>query len=175
MAKSAYPDGFAMTIQYPVGYEFYKQLTLLIQQQLAAIGINVKLEEVSAATAVEKLTAREYEAIFPFPVTSSDSPLPDEYAGFYALPSSETKGFYTGWEDPAIAKKVLRFQSTTDERSRAKQWPVIQRELLEEGPAINVMDVPFINAHGTAVCGTAVSSLGIDRLEFTWLAEKTGS
>lgn len=172
MAKSSAPNGFTMTIQYPVGFEFYKQMTLMIQQQLAAIGIKVELEEVSAAAAVEKWNTMDYEGNFPFPITSSDSPLPDEYAAFYALPSSETKGFFTGWANPKIAKKVETFQSTTDEAKRAEQWPVIQKELLEESPAVNVMNLPFVNAHSTAVCGTDVTSLGVDRLEFTWLAQE---
>jgi ABC-type transport system substrate-binding protein len=64
---------------------------------------------------------------------------------------------------------VLAFQTTPDEAEQAKQWPTIQRELKEESPAINLMDVPFVNAHGSEVCGTAVNSLGVDRLEETWL------
>jgi peptide/nickel transport system substrate-binding protein len=173
MAKSQYPTGFSVTFDYPAGFDYYKQMMLLVQQELAAIGIKVKLEETAAATVAEKWSSMEYEGSFPFAITSSDIVVPDEYAGFFALPSSETNGFFTGWNDPSIAKQVEKFQTTTSEASRAKQWPVIQKELFEQSPAINIMDVPFINAHGSEVCGTAVNSLGLDNLQLTWLSKES--
>jgi peptide/nickel transport system substrate-binding protein len=174
MAKSKYPKGFSLTIQYPTGFEFYKQMTLLIQQELGEIGIKVKLEELAATAVVEHWIGLEYQSDFPFPVTSSDIPIPDEMAGFYALPGG-TNGFGTAWSDPTIAKKVETFQTTPDEATRAKQWPVIQQELLEQSPAINVMDVPFVSAHADNVCGTAINGVGADRLEYTWIAPNSGN
>ena len=38
-------------------------------------------------------------------------------------------------------------------------------------PVINVMNVPFVNAHRTNVCGTTVNALGVDHLENTWLGK----
>jgi peptide/nickel transport system substrate-binding protein len=169
LANSKYPNGFSLTLQYPAGFDFYKPMTLLLQQEWEAIGIKVKLEEESAATAAERWSSMDYEASFPFPISTSDIPVPDEYAGFYANPASGTNGFFTGWKNPTTTKNVLAFQTTPDEAEQAKQWPTIQRELKEESPAINLMDVPFVNAHGSEVCGTAVNSLGVDRLEETWL------
>ncbi len=172
LAKSSYPSGFSATLTYPAGLEYYKQLTLLIQQELAAIGIKIKLVEMSQATVAEKFTEMDYEMTFPFPQWSSDIPIPDEFAGFYALKATGTNGFFTGWSDPTISSKVQTFRSTPNEVTRAQQWPVIQREFLEQTPAVNVLDVPFINAHQSNVCGTFVSALGVDQLELTWLAAK---
>jgi peptide/nickel transport system substrate-binding protein len=173
LAKSSYPNGFSATLTYPAGLEYYKQMTLLIQQELQAIGIKIKLVEVSQATVAEKFTEMDYEMTFPFPQWSSDIPIPDEFAGFYALKATGTNGFFTGWEDPAISAKVQTFRSTPSESTREQQWPVIQKELLEQTPAVNVLDVPFINAHQSNVCGTYVNALGVDQLELTWLAAKS--
>ena len=171
MAESKYPNGFSLTLNYPGGFDYYKQMMLLLQQELEPIGIKVKLVETAAATVAEQWSSMEYEGAFPFAITSSDIVVPDEYAGFFALPASETNGFFTGWKDPKIAKQVEQFQSSTSESARAKEWPVIQKELLEQSPAINIMNVPFINAHATDVCGTAVNSLGLDNLQLTWIAK----
>jgi peptide/nickel transport system substrate-binding protein len=173
MAKSKFPNGFSMSLKYPTGFDYAKQLTLLLQQEFAAIGIEVKLEEEAAATVFERWAAEEYEGLFT-PV-SSDIPVPDEYAGLYADPGSGTDGFFSGWSDPAITKKVLKFQRTLDEDARAKQWSQLQRELLEQSPSINIMNLPLINGHGVDVCGTAINSVGADRLEFTWLTEAAKS
>lgn len=175
MAKSGFPKGFSLTMQYPAGFDYYKPMTLLIQQNFAAIGIKVKLEEVAAATAPERWSSFDYEASFPFPFATSDIPVPDEYAGFYANPESGTEGFFTGWSNKTTTKHVLEFQTTPDEAKQAEQWPVIQQELAEETPAINIMNVPFINGHGSEVCGTAVNTLGVDHLELTWLPKTAES
>jgi peptide/nickel transport system substrate-binding protein len=170
MAKSKYPNGFSMTLQYPSGSEFFKQLTLLLQQELGAIGIKLKLEEEPAATAFENWLNMKYEAIFQGPGVSSDVPVPDEYAGWFANPGPESQAFYTGWVDPQISKKVQKFRTTLDEESRSDQWASLQREFKKQSPSINVLDMPFVNAHATDVCGTAVNKMGVDRLELTWLA-----
>lgn len=170
MAKSKYPNGFSMTLQYPTGTEFFKQLTLLLQQELGAIGIKLKLEEEPASTAFENWLNLKYEAIFQGPGVASDVPVPDEYAGWFANPGPESKAFYTGWEEPAISKKVTKFRTTLSESSRAKQWASLQKEFKEQSPSINILNMPFISAHGTNVCGAAINKMGVDRLEFTWVA-----
>jgi len=38
-------------------------------------------------------------------------------------------------------------------------------------PFINVMDLPFLNAHRNNVCGTLLDPLGADSLQYTWIAK----
>lgn len=165
MSESGYPDGFKVTLTYPSGFDYYNQMTVLLQQNLKAIGIDVNLVAEDAATIASKFGESDYEMTFPYPQLSSDIAAPDEFAGFYTGDS----GFYTGWKDPAVQKLVATFVSTTDEASREKQWPVIQQAFMDQSPAINVMDVPFLNAHATNVCGTDVNTLGADQLQNTWI------
>ena len=37
-------------------------------------------------------------------------------------------------------------------------------------PVINVLNLPFIDAHSANVCGTNLDGLGSDHLENTWFA-----
>jgi peptide/nickel transport system substrate-binding protein len=171
MAKSKFAKGFSLDIQYPAGLEYFKQMVLLIQQELGAIGIEVKLEELEAASVVEKWFGGEFEASFPFPATSSDVPVPDEYASFFALPESELKGFKSFWSDAKIEGLVKKFVSSTNEAGRRAEWKVIQEELIKQLPAQNVIYFPFINGHEKDVCGTPVNGLGVDQLQETWIAE----
>ena len=46
----------------------------------------------------------------------------------------------------------------------------IQQAFMEQTPVINVMNLPFVNAHTATTCGTAIDALGSDHLEDTWLA-----
>jgi peptide/nickel transport system substrate-binding protein len=170
MAKSKYPNGFSTTLQYPAGYDYYTQLALLLQQELGQIGIKVKLEQTDPATGTSNWSAMKYDMTFPFASFTSDVTVPDEYADFLADPGNGLNGFFSGWKDPAIQKMVLKFASTISESARAAAWPKIQQALMTQTPVINVMNLPFVNAHTATTCGTAIDALGSDHLEDTWFA-----
>ena len=170
LAKSEYGSGFSLKLSYPSGYEYLKTMMLIVQQDWEALGVNVKLEEISAATAAEKWSAYEYEATVPFPIMTSDIPVNDEFAGFFANPASGTEGFFSAWQDAQTTKNVVKFQTSPEEGAQAKQWPVIQGEFNESVPSLNVMDVPVVNAHSNDICGTDVNVLAIDQLQNTWIA-----
>jgi ABC-type transport system substrate-binding protein len=108
---------------------------------------------------------------FPYSQFTSDLPVPDEYAQFVAEPKSGLNGFFSFWQDAKITQMVRQFVSTTDDAARAKLWPQIQQALDEQTPFINVMDLPFINAHANNLCGTDVDALGSDHLENAWIAK----
>ncbi|HVX32949.1 MAG TPA: ABC transporter substrate-binding protein [Solirubrobacterales bacterium] len=170
MAKSKFANGFTVSLQYPAGFDYFKQMALLIQQELGQIGVNVKLEELEAATIAEQWLEGEFELTFPFTGTTSDVPVPDEYASFYALPESELDGFKSFWTNKEAEALVKKFVSSTNEGARKAEWKVIQELFDEEMPSLNVMDFPLINAHQTTVCGTKANGLGVDQMQETWIA-----
>jgi peptide/nickel transport system substrate-binding protein len=173
MAKSKFAKGFTVSIQYPAGLEYYKQMVLLLQQELGAIGVNVKLMELEAATISERWINGEFEMTFPFPEASSDLPVPDEYAGVLALPEDELDGFKTYWSNTEIEGLVKKFLASTSDAARKAEWKVIQEKLNNEMPLLNVLDFPLIKAHQSNVCGTVVNGLGVDQLQETWIANSS--
>jgi ABC-type transport system substrate-binding protein len=175
MAKSGFPHGFSTTLQYPSGYDYYTQVALLLQQELGAIGIKVKLIQEDPATTTSKFLARSYDLTFPFPSFTSDVTVPDEYADFLADWTNGTHGFFSNWRDPAIQAMVLKFKATLSESARAQLWPKIQQALMNQTPVINVMNLPFVNAHTATTCGTEIDALGSDHLEDTWFASSKKS
>ncbi len=174
MKESAFPDGFSTSLQYPSGYDYYKQLALLMQQELGEIGIKVKLKEVDGATGTANWSSMKYDMTFPFASFTSDIVVPDEYASFLADPDNGLKGFFTNWKDAKIQAMVKAFTTTLDEGERETKWHEIQQALMDATPVINVMNLPFVNAHSATTCGTAIDALGSDHLESTWIA-KDGS
>jgi peptide/nickel transport system substrate-binding protein len=173
MAKSKFAKGFSVSLQYPAGSDYFKQMSLLIQQELGAIGVEVKLEELEATAIAEKWLEGEFEMTFPFVGTSSDIPVPDEYASFYALPAAELDGFKSFWTNKEAEGLVEKFISSTNEAGRKAEWKVIQELFNEEMPSLNVMDFPLINGHQSNVCGTKANGLGVDQLQETWIATKS--
>jgi peptide/nickel transport system substrate-binding protein len=173
MAESKFAKGFSVSLQYPAGLDYFKQMALLIQQDLSAIGVEVKLEELEAATIAEKWLEGEFELTFPFTGTSSDIPVPDEYASLYALPEAELDGFKSFWTNKEIEGLVKKFITNTDEATRKSEWKVIQEKFNEEMPSLNIMDFPLIIGRQSTVCGTKANGLGVDQLQETWIAKKS--
>jgi len=170
MAKSKFAKGFTVSLQYPAGFDYFKQMALLVQQELGEIGVTVKLEELEAATIAEQWLEGEFELTFPFTGTSSDVPVPDEYASFYALPEAELDGFKSFWTNKEAEGLVQKFISSTNEGARKAEWKVIQELFNEEMPSLNVMDFPLINGHQSTVCGTKANGLGVDQMQETWIS-----
>jgi peptide/nickel transport system substrate-binding protein len=170
MTKSKYPHGFSTTLQYPSGYDYYTQLALLLQQNLGAIGIKVKLVAEDGATGTSKFLARKYDMTFPFASYTSDVVVPDEYADFLGNFANGLNGFFSNWKYIPIEKMVQKFEGTLSDSARAQMWPKIQQALMDQTPVINVMNLPFVNAHTATTCGTAIDALGSDHLEDTWIA-----
>lgn len=173
MAASKFPDGFSVKLQYPAGSDYFKQMSLLLQSELKEIGVDLKLEELESAAVAEKWFEGEFEMTFPFVGTSSDVPVPDEYAAFYALPAAELDGFKSFWTNKEAQGLVEKFISSTNEKGRRAEWKTIQELFNEEMPSLNVMDFPLINGHQSNVCGTKANGLGVDQLQETWIAEKS--
>jgi peptide/nickel transport system substrate-binding protein len=171
MEASKYAEGFSVTVQYPAGSDYFKQMALLFEQEMGAIGIKVKLQEGEPSAVAEKWINNEFEMIFPYVGTSSDIPVPDEYASLYAFPEV-LEAFKSNWTDKEAEGLVEKFITNTDESTRKSEWKVIQELFNEEMPSINVMDVPLVNGHQSTVCGTENNGLGVDQLQETWIAEK---
>jgi peptide/nickel transport system substrate-binding protein len=168
MARSKFPKGFSTTLMYPAGSDFYRQLGLALQQEFGAIGITVKLIEQDTATVTNNWFTRKFDMVFPFASFTSDLTVPDEYADFLADWNNGFHGFESSWRDPAVQNKVLQFATTRSDSARAKQWAQIQQTLMNITPVINVLNLPFIDAHAANVCGTDLDGLGSDHLENTW-------
>jgi peptide/nickel transport system substrate-binding protein len=173
IAASKFPQGFSVKLQYPAGSDYFKQMSLLLQSEWKEIGVDVKLEELESAAVAEKWFEGEFEMTFPFVGTSSDVPVPDEYASFYALPAAELSGFKSFWTNTEAEGLVEKFISSTNEAGRKAEWKKIQELFNEEMPSLNVMDFPLINGHQSNICGTKANGLGVDQLQETWIAEKS--
>jgi peptide/nickel transport system substrate-binding protein len=169
MSKSAYPHGFSATLQYFAGYAEYTDLALLLQQELGTIGINLKLQQDDQATETNNFNNGAYQMIFPYSEFTSDVFVPDEYAQFVGIYDG-THGFWSWWNDPTIANEITAYVHNPNP-DRVQQWQKIQADFMQQTPVINILDLPFVNAHLSNVCGTYLDALGADSLQYTWLAK----
>lgn len=169
IGQSKYPHGFTAKLQYFAGYTEYTDLALLLQQQLGQIGIHLTLQQDDQATETTNYTNGSYQMIFPYAEYTSDVFVPDEYAQFVGVYDGDS-GFYSWWKNPAIEQEIVSYVHNPAS-SRTAQWQKIQADMMQQTPVINVLDLPFVNAHSDKVCGTHLNALGADSLQYTWLAK----
>jgi len=105
----------------------------------------------------------QYDMTFPYAEFTSDVTVPEEYATFVTTYGGGGYSFYSWWNDPTIAKMVTTFDHTASEAKQVVEWPKIQAAMQNQTPFINVMDLPFLNAHRNNVCGTLLDPLGATR------------
>jgi hypothetical protein len=79
--------------------------------------------------------------------------------------------FFSWWKDSKIEKMTADYLHNGDEASRTQQWHDLQKAMLEQSPTINILNLPFVNAHAKKTCGTYLNALGADQLQYTWLAK----
>lgn len=170
MAESGFPDGFDATLEFPSGSTAFQSLAAVLQAEWEPLGVNLTLKPEDQATLSKNFTGGTYDIALPYATAASDLIVPDEFGTFYAVPGS-TNGFFTWWEDSDIAKMMTEFVHTTDDASRAEQWPKIQAALLEQQPAINVLDLPLLQGRQNNVCDAQLNPIGYNTLLNTWVAQ----
>ena len=55
--------------------------------------------------------------------------------------------------------------------SRAALWPKIQAAMQEQQPALNVLDLPFLEGLQSNVCANYLTPIGYESLTDTWVAK----
>lgn len=174
MSQSKFPNGFSGTLEYPAGNPQYEALALALQQEWAQIGIKVTLNAEDAATLAKSQTGGKYDLILPYALAVANTPVPDQFAGYFAGvggPSASLNNFFT-WAkiDPSLTADVQKFMSTTNDGARAQQWPKIQAALNNAMPAINVLDLPYLIGASDKVCQNTLTPIGYSSFLYTWLA-----
>lgn len=170
MAQSAFPDGFEATLEYPSGSTAFQSLAAVLQAEWAPLGVTLTLQPQDQATLSKNFSGGTYDIALPYATAASDLIVPDEFGTFYAIPGG-TNGFFTWWADPSIEAMMTEFIHTTDDALRAEQWPKIQAAMLEQQPAINVLNLPLVQGRQATVCGAELNPIGYNMLLNTWIAQ----
>ncbi len=168
MSKGGVAKGFAATLEYPSGNPEFSSLALILQQEWGQLGVKVTLRAEDQATLSKDFTGGTYDMIMPYALAVSDVVIPDEFGSLYALPSA-THGFYSWWSDPSIASMVNQLDHGPVSQ-RATLWPTIQAAMQAQQPALNVLDLPFLEGLQSSVCANYLTPIGYESLTDTWLS-----
>ena len=149
LADAGYPDGFSTTITSWSQYSFLSAPAVVIQEQLAQIGIQAELNLVENATMIEQVHAptRDYDLA----VTGTSG---------YIDPAQIFQDFGTGeasnlanYSNERVDELIAAGIASTDQAERTEIYAELQQILLDDLPWINLFIANQYEAMKTDVEG----------------------
>lgn len=166
LARSAYPHGFKLEFLTSSDPN-YTEIARGIQQELAAIGIDVTIRTV-APTALFALQ-QKFDYQLSIDDWTMDIPDPDEYAAYSLSPTGGVHAFYTNFSDPRMTALVERAQTTFSPAARGALYAEIQSLADTDVPQIPLYYSPLVYGVARNVHGFRVDPLGNYHLEDVYL------
>ena len=169
MAASSVPNGFSTTLLIPAGEADDLTLAQIVQQELKALNITVKITQLDASVVNTKQQGQDYDMTFTgWTMDISD---PDELVTFAVNPNSGAKSFYTSYNKPAVVKDSVLAAKTLDPKKRQQLYSQIQANAAEDAFMAFLYYSPYAYATSTKVNGFFVTPLGNYHLEDVWKSQ----
>jgi peptide/nickel transport system substrate-binding protein len=157
MAQTGAPKGTIELLLFS-GDAVASTIGQVIQQNLAQIGLKVKLLPLDQSTVLDRNQNGNYTAALSY--LTSDILDPSELAAFYV----GTNGFSTYSNPPELAKLAEQASQEQDKTKRAELYTAMQRGVIDDYGFIPVQVEPWVwgvsdRVHGFTVNGTGIFDL----------------
>ncbi len=156
LAEAGLGSGMPMTILTSPLYPEFNNIALVLQQQLAAVGIEVQLDQVEFGTFVERWSARDFESFVSFNGSGND---PDRAL----YPVFHTGGSVNAFQfsDPALDTLLEEGRTTLDQARRHEIYFDVQRRVADAVPALFLATRVASFAHRDTVSGFAPTAVNV--------------
>ena len=138
MAKSAYPNGFDMTITVPSNYDQHVDTALVLKSQLSQIGINAEIKEVDWETWLNDVYfGRKYDAT----VIGVDAANLSANALLSRFTSDASDNF-TNYSNAAYDEAFKNAVSSADDETATKYYKECAEILNSDAANVYIQDLP---------------------------------
>jgi ABC-type transport system substrate-binding protein len=132
LADAGYPDGFQVEGWFRVVRPWLDRIPEAVQQDLAAVGIQVELLQLETAVATERLNS----GTLPIYIQAWGASFPDPYNFATELFHSDSiYGGRWGYNNPEVDALVTEAKSNVDADSRCEAWLQVEELVLADTPA----------------------------------------
>ncbi len=142
-----------------------EQVAVLIQSQLAKIGVTVNIEKQEAGQAWETEIAGDYDLSIDY--WTNDIIDPDEKTSFSLYGDPDNMSYHTRYKNPEVSKLIDEGRTEMDPAKRQEIYYKIQAIATDGVHWINLYYSPYRNASRTYVKGFVQNPLGKFMLEDT--------
>lgn len=146
LAESGFDTSKEIVLHVPIGNVLREQSADLLQQDLKAIGLNVKQEKIDFPTLLAKARKGDYQMIL-----VGYSPLVDPDYSNYFIPGGGANFAHT--DDPKLTKMMIEASAMTSAEQRKVAYSEIQKYLNEQQFIISLYAPDYIIAQSKNLKG----------------------
>ena len=149
LKEAGYPDGFSFTVKVPSVYQVHVDTAQVIVNQLAKVGITMKIQEVDWPTWLEKVyTNRDYEAT----IISVDGSIASPTAFLSRYVSTAHNNFvnFNSADFDAVYAKAV---AAVDQAERVQLFKEAQKVISDEAASVYIQDISNILVYTSAFTG----------------------
>ena len=168
LSAAGYANGVTVTALSTSGSADDQALLTALQQMWGAVGVQLKIEQVDAATKTARYRAADFQ--MRTGAWTDDIADPSEITGYYAV-KGDTDAAHTGFTDPTIEKLFAQSQQETSRIKRAGLYRQIQTLYTKASPTIYLFETPYPVALTKNVNGFNQIPLGNNIFEAAWLSK----
>lgn len=157
MIEEAGATGASFEFVLGAGRKGTEQLAVVIQQQLAAIGLDIKLKKIDSGQVWNAFVDGAYDiapAYWTYDILD-----PDQKIAF-SVSADSNKSYYTRYENPEVTKLVTEARLELDDAKRQELYNKIQAIVKDDVPMIDLYYSPFSNISRKNVKGFYQNPMG---------------
>ena len=126
-----------------------RKAVVLIQAQLAEVGITVNIAKIDSTTAWTRLTNGDYQAEMNWWYNETRDP--DNALRWCAWGAGDNKSYYTRYNNDTVNKLIDQAAGETDPAKRGEMYAKIQETVIEEVAQVAIYHPAWLNAYSTHV------------------------
>jgi peptide/nickel transport system substrate-binding protein len=126
-----------------------EKATVLIQAQLAEVGITVNIAKIDSTTAWTRLTNGDYQAEMNWWYNETRDP--DNALRWCAWGTGDNKSYYTRYNNDEVNKLIDQAAGETDPGKRGEMYAKIQQVAVEEVAQVAIYHPAWLNAYSPHV------------------------
>jgi peptide/nickel transport system substrate-binding protein len=168
MAESSVPHGFTTTLQYQAGLQNDQEAAVIIKQELAQIGINVRILPVDIGTLLSNNTAGKYQLMKLYMTT--DIIDPSELTQFAGVGNGGDFAMWTFWNNPELDRLATQVNTLTSGSQRQSIYYRIQNIFNQAPPVADLYYPPAVAAYQKWVHGFRILETSNYQLWKVWVS-----
>jgi peptide/nickel transport system substrate-binding protein len=169
MLAAAGVSGLTLKLLISSGDVTAEQVAVLVQSQLAQVGITVAIEKQEVGQAWETEIAGDYDLSMNY--WTNDIIDPDEKTSFSLYGDPDNMSYHTRYKDPEVSKLIDEGRTEMDSAKRKAIYDKIQAIAKDDVNWIDLYYSPYRNATRTNVKNFTQNPLGRFTLEDTELTQ----
>ena len=162
MLEAEGATNLSFVLTHEAGSKVDEQLAIMIQQQLAQVGVEIRLRKVDPAQTIPVLIDGDFELS---PVYWTNDVIDPDQKTTFSMGGDSNQNFFSRYQNPHAAELVAQARVETDPEKRRALYYEIQRIAMEDSVMIDLYYSPFRNISRTNVKNFYQNPLGRLMLE----------